>query len=66
MLIVQEDVNSADEEGIRVKEQAMLELATLLAETKQPQGIYVYTDLIILRTCQYIFYQIIAVLNLTL
>ena len=39
ILPVKRNVDNSDEEGIKMKEQAILELGQLLAETKQAEGI---------------------------
>ena len=38
IFIVSKEVNSSDEEGIRIKEQAILDLGALLTETKKAKG----------------------------
>ena len=37
-MTVKQDVEVADEEGIRVKEHSIMELGSLLAKTKQAEG----------------------------
>ena len=37
-VLVKQDVKTLDDEGIRVKEQAILEIGNLFAETKQATG----------------------------
>lgn len=46
---VKEDVNSADEEGVKVKEQAVLQLGSLLAQTGQAEGKHIYISHLICR-----------------
>lgn len=38
LLTVKTDVDSSDDEGVRIKEQSILELGQLLSKTKQADG----------------------------